>query len=255
MVAAPETLQSPLMYTITVKKQKEIDFFSKYEHVAYDVFTENGYDRILREFEAVVKPRKNETLVDLGCGTGSFTKRLGKYGLNLIGLDISPQCIRYARNNVKDVQFDIEDIEHIKTIPAGSVDIVIFSGVLHHFTDCSAAVKEAHRILKPGGRIFAYDPHKRNPAMWLYRDEGSPFHSKSGKTVNERLLTMNELRDTLLTAGFHDITVYAISGVSFNYVAGGGKFLLPLYNFFEELFDKTFLARYFGSFIISYAKK
>jgi SAM-dependent methyltransferase len=238
-----------------MKKQKEIDFFSKYEHVAYDVFAEKGYNRILREFERIVKPQKTETLVDFGCGTGSFTKRLKKYDLNLIGVDISPQCIRYARNNVKDIRFEIEDIEDIKTIPSDSADIVIFSGVLHHFADFSKTLKEAYRILKTGGRIFAYDPHKKNPAMWLYRDEKSPLHSKSGKTVNERLLTMGELRDNLKTAGFTDITVFAISGVSFNYVAGGGKFLLPVYNLFEDLFDKIVISKYVGAFVISYAKK
>jgi ubiquinone/menaquinone biosynthesis C-methylase UbiE len=179
---------------------------------------------------------------------------LTRYRLKVLGVDISPECGRYASATVKDATFLVGDIENVVGIPSNSADIVVFSGVLHHFDDFTATVKEAARVLKKGGRIFAYDPHKRNPAMWLYRDKKSPLHSTEGRTENERLLTRGEIRDTLKKAGYSDILVFSISGVSYRRVDGGGRYLLPLYNFFEELLGTMWIAKHWGSFLISSAR-
>jgi len=236
-------------------KQKEMRFFDNFESQGYDVFNERGYRRILEEFKKLVKPMPGEIAVDFGCGTGAFTKRLSEFGLRCTGIDISPGSISYARKKYRGVKFLAGDIEKTN-LKSNSADIIAFSGVLHHFQDFSATVKEAYRVLKKGGRIFAYDPNKRNPVMWLYRDTESPMHSKKGKTDNERLLASEEINDILRKAGFNNVVVHAISGIGFKYVESKiAKLALPFYNSIEYVMDKTPFAKRYGSFLISKGEK
>jgi ubiquinone/menaquinone biosynthesis C-methylase UbiE len=237
-----------------VDKQKEKEFFRKFAVCEYDTFTDEGYERLLREFEWL-DPTQGEYCIDLGCGTGAFTEKLLRYGLSLSGIDISPEMICYARTAHPQIKFIIEDIENMKSIPSDYYDIAVFSGVLHHFADYSKAFKEAHRILAAGGKLFAYEPNKHNPIMWLYRDPKSPFCSKKGKTDNERLLRINDLKRDLTEQGF-EAEVYAIGGVTFKYVESNlGKKLLPIYNIIEQITDKLPFANKIGSFIIVRAVK
>ncbi|MFA6088463.1 MAG: class I SAM-dependent methyltransferase [Candidatus Woesearchaeota archaeon] len=236
-------------------KKKEAIFFDKFSNQDYDVFTKKGYVQIINQFRNQVKPKKGEILVDFGCGTGAFTKHLLSYGVKIIGIDLSKGCINYAKKHVKGIKFETGDIEKTR-FKDNSVDIIVFSGVLHHFDDFSKTIQEAYRILKKGGRIFAYDPNKKNPVMWLYRDKHSPIHSKTGRTDNERLLTKREIVKVLNRFGYEEIKVYGISKVTYSYVESklGRIFLLPLYNAFESLFP-SFLSKKYGSFLISVAKK
>ena len=211
-------------------KESEITTFRKFKNIGYEVFTENGYERLLKEFESLVIPKKNEKLVDLGCGTGSFSRRIQRYGLKIIGIDISKESILFAKSISKNIDFVVGDIEKIG-FKDNSFDIVVFSGVLHHFSDFSKAIKEGYRVLKPNGRMFAYDPNKLNPIMWLYRDTNSPFYSSKGRTENERLLTKEELESVLTSNKFLNVKIKSISGVTFKYVKCSiGKKVLPIYN-------------------------
>ncbi|MBI2523106.1 class I SAM-dependent methyltransferase [Candidatus Woesearchaeota archaeon] len=236
-------------------KREEISFFDSFESDGYDVFAKRGYNRILHEFQTLVNPMPGEIAIDFGCGTGAFTSKLRRFRLKIRGIDISKGCIEYARKKYKGIKFGIRDIE--KTgLRSNSVDIVVFSGVLHHFQDFSVTVKEAYRVLRKGGRVFAYDPNKKNPIMWMYRDRKSPIHSTKGKTKNERLLTVEEIHKVLIKAGFHDVIVRGISDVGFKYVKSNiGKLFLPAYNIIEWAIDKTPFARYYGSFLISKGEK
>ena len=238
-------------------EQKEIYFFDSYvsKNHDYNVFTEYGYNRILSEFQKMVKPLPKETVADFGCGTGAFTKKLGQFGLKCIGIDISPKSIEYARKKYPNFKFITANIEKTN-LRSNSIDIVIFSGVLHHFQDFSATVKEAYRVLRKGGRVFSYDPNRRNPIFWLYRDRKSPIHSRKGLTDNERLLTAEEIYHVFRRAGFRNVVINAVFGVGFKDVKTGiAKLGLPVYNFAEMIFDKTPFARTYGSFLISKGKK
>lgn len=236
-------------------KKSEIIFFRKFRNLDYDIFSEDGYARLLIEFENLVRPKKNEKLAEFGCGTGAFGKRLTKYGLYVTGIDISPESISFAKSHSGNIDFLLGDIE--KTgLKDESFDIVVFSGVLHHFLDFSEAIREGYRVLKPLGRIFAYDPNRLNPIMWLYRDKKSPLHSTKGRTENERLLTKGELERALIINKFSNVKIEPLSGVAFKYVESNlGMKFLPIYNKFESLLGKTFLGRKIGSFLISYGEK
>lgn len=209
-----------------------------------------------RNYSWTSQSQERESVIEFGCGTGAFTKYLADYNLEIIGVDISEECISYAKKNeIKNTKFIVGDIEHLD-FEDNSFDIVVASGVLHHFPDFLEVLKEAYRVLKPGGRFFAYEPNRKNPIMWLYRDKHSPFYSDKGVTSQERPLAKQEIENNLNKAGFCYTNVFAISGITHTYVKGkfASKFL-EIYNYWEKIFDKIWLSKYFGSFLIVFAKK
>src|ERR1700690_3035970 len=99
------------------QKSAEITFFDGVTQDGdYDVFTDRGYERILRAFDSHLRLllRSRPTplkAVDLGCGTGAFTSRLQRYDFDLHGVDISPQSVTRASRKFPKIEFHVGDIE------------------------------------------------------------------------------------------------------------------------------------------------
>lgn len=237
--------------------EAEKSFFDSFtEQSDYDVFSDGGYDRLMKEFHRVVRPKKGEKILDLGCGTGAFTERFSKMGLHVTGIDISKNSIAKARKKVKKAKFIVADITKLP-FKSNSIDIVCFSEVLHHFpNNAVAAIKEARRVLKPGGRCIGIDPNGRNLAMILFRDPKSPFCSIKGKTENERMVYEETLVNEYKKAGFRNPTAWAISNVPYKFVYGviAKLFLIP-YNAYDFFLGISPFAKRYGSVLISFAKK
>jgi SAM-dependent methyltransferase len=240
--------------------EKESAFFDQFEaeHGDYDVLGEGAYARLLGLFDDLVRPKTGERCIDLGCGTGAFTKRLHAFGLDLTGMDISPRQVERANSQATGETYVVGDIT--KTDVADeSYDIAVYSGVLHHCTEREvrlATLGEARRILRPGGRVFAFDPSAHSPSMWLYRDPRSPLYSDKGKTENEILLSRQTLEGELAEAGFADVAVTGVSGITFSYVESGlARLILPLYNLYEQIVRYSPLENRLGTFLVSFAVK
>jgi SAM-dependent methyltransferase len=241
--------------------QKEIEFFDKFEgeHGDYDVLDEGAYRRLLDMFEKMIEPRAGERCADLGCGTGAFTRRLKRFGLDLTGVDISPNQV--ARANAAagpGERYVVGDIRDSK-LPEGTFDIVVYSGVLHHCDTPEsriAVLQEGCRLLRRGGRIYAYDPSVESPSMFLYRDPRSPLHSTKGKTDNEVLLHRRELAAELRTAGFSDVVIRGVSGITFRYVESPlARVMLSAYNAYEHLVRFSPFENRLGTFLLTTAKR
>lgn len=240
--------------------ERELEFFDRYvmERGDYDVLGEAAYRRLVQDFTTRISPRSGERCIDLGCGTGAFVRRLRHLGLDLMGMDISPAAIAFANQRATSERYLCGDITN-SNLAAGSVDIIVYSGVLHHFpsrVDRARVLQEGFRLLAPGGRVFAFDPNLYSPAMWLYRHPRSPLFSSKGKTDNEVLLRNDELAEELAAAGFTRVEVQGASGITFNYVeSAGARFILPLYNIYELLMRYSPFERRLGTFLVSTARK
>jgi len=239
-------------------KRAEREFFDNFvQQKEYDVFDERGYRRIIIEFNSLIERGTglDKILLDVGCGTGAFTRRLKNNKDLILGVDISFNSVSLARKAMDECIFFAGDGE---ILPFGNetVDIVVFSGVLHHLPSMGRALEECFRILKPGGFFFAYDPNGVNPAMWLYRSSRSPLSTRKGWTENERLLYKREICGALKDTGFSNVISKGISGVTYKYVGTAvGMKILKIYNFFDLLLERLGLADRFGSFLISYGQK
>ena len=237
---------------------RERTFFDSFEadHGDYDVLAEQSYRRMLSVFQEEMGLRPGRSCIDLGCGTGAFTRRLITFGLDTTGMDISRRSIERAKV-LGGGTFLVGDICD-SALPPASYDYTFMSGMLHHLptrADRIRGLREAQRLLKRRGRLFSYDPNGHSPSMWLYRNPRSPLYSAAGKTENEILLTRVQLAEELREAGFVDVAVRGISGIAYRYVEGQlARRLLPLYNrLYEPAIRWSGFERRIGTFLIATA--
>ena len=91
------------------------------------------------------------------------------------------------RNGIANVEFRLGDMEEVP-IAAAEVDLVFFSQSLHHALHPDRALKEAFRILAPGGRIVVLDllKHRFEEARELYADEWLGFSEADVESMLEK---------------------------------------------------------------------
>jgi ubiquinone/menaquinone biosynthesis C-methylase UbiE/DNA-binding transcriptional ArsR family regulator len=115
---------------------------------------------------AAAGPGPFKRLVDLGSGTGRMLTLLAPHAEAALGLDLSQQMLNLARNRVTEAGLRGCELRHgdifATRLPGESADLVVVHQVLHYLADPAAAVKEAARIVAPGGKLIIADfaPHR-----------------------------------------------------------------------------------------------
>jgi SAM-dependent methyltransferase len=104
-------------------------------------------------------------VADLGCGTGRTSAALAPFVRQVIAVDASAEMLAAARERLDGAgQVDLR-AGALEALPIDdrSVDLALLVLVLHHVGDPAAVLREAHRILAPGGRLLVIDmqPHDR----------------------------------------------------------------------------------------------
>ena len=147
-------------------------------------------------------------VLDVACGAGYGTNILAEVAAEAIGADIDAGAIRravkkYKRDNLQFVTADCTDLP----FEAGSFDVLVANEMIEHIADQEGFLKEAKRVLKPGGTLLVSTPNK--PIYNRYKPP-NPFHVAE-MTIPEfrRLLTrhfahvcLTGLRMALVSAGF-----------------------------------------------------
>ena len=85
---------------MTQNKKKEIVFFDKLaeEKHEFSALSEKSFERLFSELsKSLMKKPKNIKILDLGCGTGNFTKKLSLLSDQIYGCDISPKSIKKSK--------------------------------------------------------------------------------------------------------------------------------------------------------------
>jgi ArsR family transcriptional regulator len=105
--------------------------------------------------------RKPGRLVDLGSGTGTVLRLFADKADHMIGIDRSPEMLRYARamlaeEGIANAELRQGDINGLD-LPAGSADTVILHQVLHYAQHPAAFIVEAARLLASDGRLLVVD--------------------------------------------------------------------------------------------------
>ena len=111
---------------------------------------------------------KGEKVLDIGCGDGSFLKCAAQIGWEAWGVE--PDAKAAARlSGFKVLQGNLPNIP----LPDASFDFITLSHVIEHLHDPVAALKEIHRLLKPGGQVWIATPniesfgHRMFGATWI----------------------------------------------------------------------------------------
>ena len=158
---------------------------------------------------ALAKLKPGEVVLDLGSGGGIdvllSAKRVGPTG-KAYGLDMTDEMLALANENkrkagAENVEFLRGEIEHIP-LPDNSVDVIISNCVINLSADKDQVLREAFRVLKPGGRLAVSDvvtrgevdeQIRKNVLLWVGCVAGA--------------LEEGEYRDKLVSAGFEQVEI------------------------------------------------
>jgi arsenite methyltransferase len=158
---------------------------------------------------AIAELHDGEIVLDLGSGGGIdvllSAKRVGTTGL-AYGLDMTDEMLDLARRNqaeagVTNVQWLRGHIEEIP-LPRDSVDVIISNCVINLSGDKAQVLREAARVLKPGGR-FAVSDVVADPDM----DDATRSDMQAYTGCIAGALTGDEFTEALQAAGLTDITI------------------------------------------------
>lgn len=158
---------------------------------------------------AIGQLQPGETVLDLGSGGGFdcflAASRVGDAG-SVIGVDMTPEMVNRARQNaekagVRNVEFRLGEIEHLP-VADNSVDVIISNCVINLSPDKAAVFKEAHRVLKPGGRMAIADVVLIADLPAAYREDPLMIAGCVGGA-----LSIASMETIVQAAGFHDVSV------------------------------------------------
>lgn len=241
---------------MTHSADSERQFFDQVvaEQGDFNPFTDHGWAVLAQRFRELVAPPAGRHL-DIGCGTGQSRRIYEGTFANYTGVDLSPVAIAAARAAHPNDEWVVADATQLP-FPDSAFDVVTFSSVLHHIPDFSPAVREAFRVLRPGGRVFAYDPNVLHPAMALLRHPRSPLYLSAGVSPNERPLTPHALRRAFTEAGFVHIVQQGQSGLPYQHVAPRLlNAMLTVCNALDTAWQRVGLGHKFGMFVLTVATR
>ena len=100
-------------------------------------------------------------VLDLGCGDGTLTVEMARFARRVVGVDFNPDTLAAARQRIDRLGFRNVTLlaENVNELPleSESVDVIFFSQSLHHLDDPKSGLREAFRVLRPGGCVFVME--------------------------------------------------------------------------------------------------
>ncbi|MGH3451315.1 MAG: arsenite methyltransferase [Haloechinothrix sp.] len=158
---------------------------------------------------AVADLRPGETVLDLGSGAGAdvlISARRVAPGGRAIGLDMTPEMLDLARRNAAEA--DVSNVEFLQgylediPLPDADVDVVISNCVINLAADKAAVLREAARVLRPGGR-FAVSDVIADPEM----DDVTRADMQQWTGCIAGALTRRQYEQALADAGLVDVEI------------------------------------------------
>ncbi len=159
--------------------------------------------------QAMAALRAGETVLDLGSGAGFdcflAARQVGPTG-RAIGVDMTPQMVAKARDNarragVTNVDFRLGEIEHLPVLDA-SVDVILSNCVINLSPIKAEVIREAFRVLRPGGRLAISDVVATAPIPERLRGTDSALTGCIGGAAH-----VDELERMLTETGFAGVAV------------------------------------------------
>jgi len=157
-------------------------------------------------------------VLDCGCGPGSLTCDIASevnpgqvFGLDAAASQVALARARAARLALNNVRFEVGDV-YALPFETGQMDVVFSHALLEHLSDPVAAMREFHRVLKPGGAMGVRAP---DWGAFLYSPE-TPEFLEAIRCFTERqnanggdVRCGHRLRDYALKAGFEQVRPHA----------------------------------------------
>ena len=139
-----------------------------YDKIGVDYnFTRRADPYLSDRLYQLLTPQKGRIYLDIGCGTGNYTIALHNRNVNFIGIDPSERMLAEAKTKCNTIQWQNGKAENIP-LESNTMDGVMASLTLHHWTDLNTGLKELSRVLKSGSRLIIFtSTSEQMEGYWL----------------------------------------------------------------------------------------
>ena len=195
-------------------------------------FMSGGQHRLWKDmFVRRVRPRESETILDMAGGTGDIAFRMNRKGARVTVADINPDMLAVGVERAKQRRIDglawAEQNAETLSFADRSFDAYTIAFGIRNVTDIPAALREAHRVLKTGGRFYCLEfSQTRWPGFaTLYETYSRRIVPEIGKAVTgdkdshryliesiERFPDMASFARMIEAAGFRNVKAEPILG-------------------------------------------
>ena len=103
---------------------------------------------------------EGKSILDIGCGVGAFVRRMREFSSHVYGFDIDPESVATAAEELSGLALAVGEF---MPYADSSFDVIFLHEVLEHVDDDLKTLKEARRVLAPGGRIVIFVPNRLYP--------------------------------------------------------------------------------------------
>ena len=152
-----------------------------------------------RRIVELAQLKRDDRVLDVGCGTGVLTRLAGERAQEVAGIDAAPEMIAVARSKAEreglDIDFRpalIEDLPY----PDSHFDVVLSSLMVHHLPPAVklSGLREVLRVLKTGGRFILVDFDRAGKLPGLLREAGFAEVRSLGKAWLLGIISLWEAR-------------------------------------------------------------
>ncbi|MFH0994392.1 MAG: class I SAM-dependent methyltransferase [Pseudomonadota bacterium] len=186
-------------------------------------------------------PKRAQTLIDIGCGDGTYTGELAAHfpDVEVLGVDPAAEAIARARFLFPAALFVIGDLLAPATLPRQPFDVGIIRGVIHHLPDGPLGLVNAARMCKT---LIVIEPNGNNPILKLI-EKHSSYHIEH----EEQSFSSRELEAWCRSAGYTEITTDYIGFVPMFFPT----VLAKIIHFLQPLFELMYpVKKYFAAQIV-----
>jgi ubiquinone/menaquinone biosynthesis C-methylase UbiE/uncharacterized protein YbaR (Trm112 family) len=201
-----------ILPTVSAFREREFQnkniFGQRQRYLATDVLqkisVDAGYAEKVNQVEQALA-HTGGLILDIGANTCGESEYLTTRGYSIIATDINEvalglskeRCAKFGRTAPRYIACD----GHRLPLQSESVQFAIFNESLHHMEDARKVLKEVHRVLAPGGKVFMYEPYAYNPYRRL-----SEVRDRFLGTI-EKSFGVRQLKSLLSEAGLTTVSI------------------------------------------------
>ena len=217
-----------------------------YKYTTNAPFSSIVANRRMTEATIAFIPKDTKSILDIGCGDGTYTNYLKVVlpNMDFTGFDPAADAIEIAKRKYKDINYIVGDLLNEATFPTEKYDLSIIRGVIHHLPDAYTGINNCGKL---SNRVLIIEPNGNNPILKMI-EKKSKYHIEH----EEQSYTSKELMAWCEKAGLKVKRVDFIGYVPFFFPTVLSKIIY----FFQPLLEKIYpLKKYFGAQIVIYCEK